>query len=71
LAIVRSFVTGSVGDSSLRNDDLAGVPHLSWSFDRTDIEAFIKAHVYLLDTTRMLRGHPFTNLALLENRAQA
>jgi hypothetical protein len=71
LGIARSFATGSAADCSLPGDDLAGVPHLGWSFDRTEIEAFIQAHVYLLDTSKMISGHPFTNLALLEHRTQA
>jgi hypothetical protein len=66
--IVRDWIRG---DCSLPSDDQAGVPHLGWSFDRTEIEAFIKAHVYVLNPSRMLPGHPFTNLTLLVDRAQA
>jgi hypothetical protein len=46
------------GDFSLASTDAAGVPHLAWSFDRTDIDTFIKAHVYLLDAKKIAAWSP-------------
>jgi hypothetical protein len=66
--VVRDWIGG---DFSLASADAEGDPHLGWSFARTEIEAFIRTYVYLLDSSKMLPGHPFTNLALLEDRAQA